>query len=104
MSPQITREFIDVAATPGEDPGSSAQAHVSEKDDALVRVTPLLDRVGEWEDCLGAGTAEEELQPLRRPERTRRPPGSDRFGSAVESRLQRALRRENPGPTPSRNS
>jgi putative transposase len=93
-----------LAATPWEYPWSSAKAHVSGKDDSLVRATPLLERVGDWEDFLYAGTADEDLQLLRRHERTGRPLGSDRFVTAVERKLHRTLRRGKPGPKPSRNS
>ena len=93
-----------LAATPWEYPWSSAQAHVSGNDDALVRATPLLERVGDWEGFLCAGTAEEELQHLRRHERTERPLGSERCLPAGERALQRTLRRGKPGPKPSRNS
>jgi len=93
-----------LAATPWEYPWSSAQAHMTGQDDALVRVTPLLGRVGAWQGFLGAGTTEEELQQLRRHERSGRPLGSDRFVTAVEGKLQRTLRRGKPGPKSSRNS
>ena len=51
---------------PAAYPWSSARAHLTGRDDDLVRVRPLADRVADWADYLAAGIDEEELTGLRR--------------------------------------
>jgi len=86
------------AVTPWEYGRSSARAHVSGKDDALVKAAPLLEPVVDWKGFLCIGTSEDEVRQLRRHERTGRPLGSQRFIAAVERTLCRTLRRGKPGP------
>lgn len=45
-----------LAATPREYPWSSATAHVSGRDDLLVKASPLLELVGNWKGFLSMGT------------------------------------------------
>lgn len=40
-------------------PWSSASAHLAERDDGLVRVAPLLARVGDWREFMSAGLKDE---------------------------------------------
>ena len=87
-----------LAARPWGYPWSSATAHVSGRDDSLVKAAPLLERVGDWKDFLCLGVSEDEVKQLRRHERTGRPLGSERFIGAVERKLGRPLRRGKPGP------
>jgi putative transposase len=81
---------------------SSARAHLSGKDDELVKVRPLLEMVGEWGEYLSSGMDGEAAEALRRHERTGRPLGDDRFVEGLEKRLGRSLRRQRPGPKPRR--
>jgi putative transposase len=87
-----------LAASPWEYPWSSATAHVSGKDDSLVKAALLLELVGKWKDFLSVGASDDEVKQLRRHERTGRPLGSERFIVAVERKLGRTLRRGNPEP------
>ncbi len=54
---------------------SSAAAHLAGRDDALVDVAPLLERVGDWRALLDSGLAEGEHKALQASERTGRPLG-----------------------------
>jgi putative transposase len=87
-----------LAARPWEYPWSSAAAHVSGRDDSLVKASLLLELVGDWKAFLSMGAPEDEIKQLRRHERTGRPLGSERFLGAVERQLGRTLRRGKPGP------
>lgn len=91
-----------LAGSPELYPWSSAAAHISGKDDALVRVTPLLELVGDWQDFLGTEEAGQEAEEMRRHERTGRPLGSEGFIEKLEKLLSRSLCRRKPGPKPKR--
>jgi putative transposase len=64
---------------PEEYQWSSAAAHMSGRDDALVKVLPLLDMVGNWRDFLSENVEQHEMTKIRRHENTGRPLGSDNF-------------------------
>jgi putative transposase len=78
-------------------PWSSARAHLAGLDDKLVKVAPLLAMVGEWKLFLGAAT-DEEVEKIRRHERSGRPLGSESFVERLESSLDRLLKPGKPGP------
>ena len=77
---------------------SSAKAHVAGRDDALVKVKPLLERVEDWKEFLRLPEEEATLEELRRHERTGRPLGDERFIARLERLAGRRLRRQKPGP------
>jgi putative transposase len=79
---------------------SSARAHAAARDDGLVSVRPLLDRVGRFADLIGIEPDAAALVPLRAAEGTGRPLGSDDFLSHLERRIGRRLRRRKPGRKP----
>jgi len=82
---------------------SSASAHAAQRDDGLVAVAPLLGIVDtKWETFLGEGLSEQEVDVLRRHERTGRPVGDPAFVEMLEGKLGRRLRRRRPGPEPKR--
>ena len=81
---------------------SSAHAHVSGKDDGLVKVEPLLEMAGNWQDFLDSALSDQELEALRRHERTGRPLGNEKFVTKLEKKLERTLKRIKPGPKPRR--
>ena len=78
-------------------PWSSAQAHLAEKDDGLVKVSPLLEIVGDWKSFL-AGANEDLMSDIRKHERSGRPLGSEEFVESLEADLNRTLKPEKPGP------
>ena len=83
-------------------PWSSAAAHLAGKDDRLVRVAPLLKRVADWRAYLGERLDGEQVELLRRHERTGRPLGSSHFLGRLEKTLGRLLRKQRPGRKPKR--
>ncbi len=93
MNPVRANLATDVA----EWPWSSAQAHLAGKDDGLVKVSPLLEMVGDWKTFL-AGANEELLNDIRKHERSGRPLGSEEFVESLEADLNRTLKPEKPGP------
>ena len=56
-------------------PWSSARAHLEARGDGLVAVTPLLGMIGDWRAFLSVPPADEDLEQLRRHQRTGRPLG-----------------------------
>jgi putative transposase len=77
---------------------SSAAAHLAGKDDSLVKVSPLLGMVSNWREFLLGTIDKEEIEKIRRHERTGRPLGSEVFIERLESCLERTLKRQKPGP------
>jgi putative transposase len=81
-------------------PWSSAQAHLSGRDDGLVKVTPLLAMIADWSAFLNSAVPEEELRDLRRHGRTGRPLGDETFLGRLEEKVGRVLRPQKRGPKP----
>jgi len=77
---------------------SSAGAHLSGKDDNLVRVTPLLEIAGDRRLLLSEMEDEALISSFRKHERTGRPLGSESFITTLESQLERRLKTGKPGP------
>lgn len=88
-----------LVATAAEYPWSSARAHLTSRDDLLVRAAPLLERVEDWGAFLGEGSPDDATE-VRRHETTGRPLGDDAFVDELESRLGRVLRPRRRGPQP----
>ena len=91
-----------LVSEPTEYRWSSARAHVEGRDDALVKVKPLLERFGEWGELLAAGLDDDEAGLLRLHERTGRPLGSPAFVARLEKLLNRALAPRKAGRKPKR--
>jgi putative transposase len=89
-----------VAKHPRDWPWSSARAHISGRDDHVVRVKSLLDRVDNWRAFLAKPLNEDEREAIRAHESTGRPLGTPSFVSRLEKRLGRTLARQKPGPKP----
>lgn len=79
---------------------SSARAHFSARDDALVRVRPLLDLAPDWAAFLATGLSAKDHAAIRAGERTGRPLGATSFVARLEKRLKRPLAKQKPGPKP----
>ncbi len=77
---------------------SSARAHLTGRDDALVKVAPLLAMIPDWRAFLNSALPEAELRDIRRHSRTGRPLGDEAFLSRLEGMLGRVLRPKKPGP------
>jgi putative transposase len=78
---------------------SSVRAHLAGKDDGLVTVRPVLDRVCCFADLL-LEDRDEAFAALRRAESTGRPVGTAEFVTGLERVLGRRIARRAPGPTP----
>ena len=78
-------------------PWSSAAAHISGRGNHLVKVNPLLEMVGNWRDFLLMGVSKEEIERIRRHEKTGRALGDDGFVGKFEGALGRILQRQKPG-------
>ncbi len=83
---------------PEDWPWSSSRAHLAGHDDALVSVTPMLQRISNWRRYLQSPDAEVTLDKLRKHSRTGRPLGDDHFIEKLEQLTQRSLKRRKPGP------
>lgn len=70
---------------------SSARAHLTAKDDHLVKVKPLLKLIDDWGEFLSSGYTKEEEFLLQRHEQTGRPLGTFPFVKRLESKLGRIL-------------
>jgi putative transposase len=79
---------------------SSVRAHLAGKDDGLVTVRPVLDRLSRFADLLLEDRDDEVFAALRRAESTGRPVGTAEFVTGLERVLGRRIARRAPGPTP----
>lgn len=77
---------------------SSVRAHLRCSDDSVVRVRPMLDRVGDWEAYVAADVSELELAGIREHSRTGRPLGASPFVERLEQLTGRRLKKAKPGP------
>jgi putative transposase len=82
---------------------SSARAHLSGRDDGLVKVAPLLAMIPDWSGFLSARQGEGADDAIRSSERTGRPLGSAKFIARLERKLDRPLAKQKPGPKPQEN-
>ena len=72
-------------------PWSSARAHFAGRDDELVEVAPLLDRVGDFALFLGSDEDQQATRALRMAETTGRPLGDAAWVAGLEERTGRTL-------------
>lgn len=79
-------------------PWSSASAHMSGYDDQLVKVSPLLEIIGDWRAFLSAGEDDQKVKEIRRHENTGRLLGEESFIAKLEKALNRPLFRQKPSP------
>lgn len=78
---------------------SSVAAHLSGKDDELVRVAPVLDRCGSFAEFLAPSEdTDHASRALRRSEKTGRPVGSADWIASLEARTGRQLSPQKRGP------
>ena len=94
-------EMNPVAAGLVESPAdyvwSSARAHLRIDQDGLTKVAPLLEMVGDWHSFLSLSSSQE-LDLMKRHERSGRPLGASVFVEGLEMKLGRILRPQKPGP------
>jgi len=75
---------------------SSARAHLEGKDDVLVKVRPMLDRVSNWSELLASGD-QVLFDDVRMHERTGRPLGSEGFVERLSRVTGRDLMKKKAG-------
>ncbi len=76
---------------------SSARAHLQGRDDSLVKVSPLLAMVGDWQGLLDSAVPEEQMKELQGHARTGRPLGDETFVEQLEQLLGRTLKPQKGG-------
>ena len=76
---------------------SSARAHLTAKDDEVVRVQPLLDLVDDWKAFLADGVSEADLAAIRSHERTGHPLGGEPFFKKLQKHFGRDVKPRAPG-------
>ena len=81
---------------------SSVRAHLAGKDDGLVTVRPVLDRVADFASLIANPADEAGFATLRAAEQTGRPVGTDEFVAGLERLLGRRIARRAPGRKPAR--
>jgi len=79
-------------------PWSSARAHLAGKNDRLVKVAPMLERVSDWQEYLDSSLDEDTKDEFRKHGRTGRPIGDESFLMKLEDIVGRTLRTQKPGP------
>ena len=79
---------------------SSASAHVRGRDDTLVKVKPMLSRVGDWREYLSSEQDSTDMDLIRRHTRNGRPLGNRDFVESLEARTGRTLAPRKRGPKP----
>lgn len=84
---------------PGDWRWSSARAHLEGKDERLVNVWPMLERVGDWSSFLSGASVERDVV-IERHTRTGRPLGSESFVDRLEVVTGRSLAPKRPGRRP----
>jgi len=86
-----------LCSSPEQWPWSSVHAHLSGKNDSLVTVEPMLQRVDDWAEYLDSDAADDEWDTIRRHAKTGRPMGGNAFISALEEVTDRQLLKARPG-------
>jgi putative transposase len=81
-------------------PWSSARAHLSGRDDGLVTVAPMLERISDWNGYINSDVDTDAAELMRQHTRTGRPLGGLRFLEELERLTGRRLQRQKPGPKP----
>lgn len=79
---------------------SSAAAHVRGRDDALVKVKPMLSRVADWREYLNGEQDRNDMELIRCHTRNGRPLGNRDFVESLEARTGRTLAPRKRGPKP----
>ena len=79
---------------------SSARAHLRGRDDTLVRVKPMLDRITNWHEYLADFVEDDKQSLIKRHSRTGRPLGNPKFVKELENISGKELCPKKPGRKP----
>ena len=88
-----------IVSNAGDYQWSSAEAHLSGRDNQLTKVAPLLALVDNWGNFLSL-SSEDEMNTFRKHERSGRPLGRESFVESLEGSLARILSPQKRGPKP----
>jgi len=77
---------------------SSCRAHLSGRNDILVKVRQLSEKSSDFREMLNEGISQEQYMAIRSHEKTGRPLGSDSFVEWLEEQTARTLKKQKPGP------
>lgn len=77
---------------------SSCRAHLSGKDDILVKTRYLAENAPDFSEMLNGGISQDQYMAIRSHEKTGRPLGSDTFLEWLEYQTDRTLKKQKPGP------
>jgi putative transposase len=77
---------------------SSAQAHFNGKDDLVVSVKPMLDRIDNWTAYLSQAEQPDRMTKIRQHAGTGRPAGDESFIEYLEHQTGKSLKKGKPGP------
>jgi len=94
---ELNPVHASIVKHPGDYVWSSARAHLAGKDDELVKVQPMLDRIENWQAFLDSGLDNTTLEDIRKHTQTGRPLGDDAFLDSLEQRAGRVLRPQKRG-------
>ena len=83
-----------------EDGSRAALGEAQRQDDTLVRVHPMLERVGNWRGYLAGSMDGDRAELIRQHTRTGRSLGSEQFISRIEAITCQTLSPKRPGPKP----
>ena len=86
-----------IVADPSDYPWSSCRAHLNGSNDMLVNARALCGLVSDWTDFLHRGLSDEEVEILKKHERTGRPLGNNQFIDTLEQLTTRILKKKKPG-------
>jgi putative transposase len=95
-----SRRGARLAARAEDWPWSNVRAHLEGKDDGLVAVRPVLDRVEDFAARIAQGADESSFAALRAAEQTGRPLGTAQFIEGLERILGRKIARRAPDRKP----
>ncbi len=94
---ELNPVHANMVKQPEDYPWSSAKAHLAGKDDTLVKVQPMLERVTDWRAFLDSDLDDATLGEMRKHTQTGRPLGDENFLDALELQTSRVLRPQKRG-------
>jgi putative transposase len=89
---ELNPVHADMASRPEDYIWSSAKAHLAGQNDKLVNVSPMLDRVANWQSFLESDLDDATINALRMHTKTGRPLGDESFVDMLELKLDKILR------------
>jgi len=89
---ELNPVHANVVSRPEDYIWSSARAHLAGGNDQLLNVSPMLERVANWQAYLESDLDDETIDAIRMHTKTGRPLGNDSFVDMLELKLGKMLR------------